>query len=79
MLFSRRDMTKYFGSIDNLSENDLKWRTKDYNAITFEDRYIYNEDYNKYVTKQTLQNLCKRFFKFFHRIIRKYRFVNISK
>ena len=66
MWFSRSDMSKYIGSIYNLSEKDLKWLSKDYNAITFEYWYIYNEDYNKYVTNKTLQNLCrpKRFFKF---------------
>ena len=40
MWFSRRDMTKYVGSIYNLSEKDLKWLSKDYNAITFEYWYI---------------------------------------
>ena len=81
MWFSRRDMTKYFGNIDNLREKDLEWLSKDYNAITFEDWYIYNEEYKKYVANQTLQNLCrpKRFFKYFHRIIRKYKCVNSSK
>lgn len=69
-----------FGNIDNLREKDLSWLSKDYNAITFENWYKYNEEYKKYVTKQALQNLCrpKRFFKFFTRIIGKYKFVNNS-
>lgn len=68
--YSRRDMSKYCENIYNLSEYDLKWLSKDYNALTFEkynkfDKKNYEmitnlENQRKYTPKQFFQYCGKR-------------------
>ena len=73
---SKRDMVKYYNNIDNLSNNDLQWLSKDYDAITFEKWDIFDIKNLIFITKYNQKIVCrpKRFFKFFSRIIKKYKF-----
>ena len=73
---SKRDMVKYYNNIDNLSNNDLQWLSKDYDAITFEKWDIFDIQNLIFITKYNQKIVCrpKRFFKFFSRIIKKYKF-----
>ena len=79
--YSKRDMAKYYGDANNLSENDLNWLSKDYNAVTFEKWDLFNKDYIQFVTELRYQNLCRprRFFKYFKRIIHKYKIYILDK
>jgi hypothetical protein len=72
---SKRDMSKYFGSIKNLNKQDFNWLSKDYYSITFEKWEIF-ENYNlNFVKNIEIQKLSrpKRLFKYYKRIIKKYR------
>lgn len=72
---SKRDMSKYFGSIKNLNKQDFNWLSKDYYSITFEKWEIF-ENYNlNFVKNIEIQKLFrpKRLFKYYKRIIKKYR------
>ena len=72
---SNRHMSKYFESIENLSIRDLNWLSNEYYTITFEkwDKY---ENYNlTFMKNPQIQKLIgpKRLFKYYKRIIKKYR------
>ena len=73
---SKRDMVKYFNNIDNLSNNDLQWLSKDYNAITFEKWDIFDIKNLIFITKYNPKKICrpKMFFKYYSRIMKKYKF-----
>lgn len=73
---SKRDMVRYFNNIDNLSNNDLQWLSKDYNALTFEKWDIFDSKNLIFITKYNPKKKCrpKRFFKYYSRIIKKYKF-----
>ena len=74
MWSSKRNMVHFFGNIDNLIFQDIKWLSKDYYAISFEKWDTFEKNYLKIVTNSELQNKCrpKRFFKYFKRIYKKY-------
>ena len=71
---SKRDMTIFYGNISNMDENDFNWVSKDYDAITFEKRYKFDEQNFKYIKNLEIHKLyrSKKFFKFYKRIIKKY-------
>ena len=73
--FSKRDIVKFFGSIDNLSLNDINWLSKDYYALTFETWIKFNPENLEFIKRPEMQNLCRpnRFFKYYKRIMKKYR------
>ena len=71
---SRRDMTIFYGNINNLDKYDFNWISKDFEAITFEKRYKFDEKAYKYSKYLGIHNSIKAkfFFKFYKRIIKKY-------
>ena len=71
---SRRDMTIFYGNINNLDKYDFNWISKDFEAITFEKRYEFDEKAYKYSKNLGIHNSIKAkfFFKFYKRIIKKY-------
>ena len=68
--YSRRDMSKYTENIYNLSQYDLKWLSKDYNALTFEKYHKFDKrnhemitnlkNQRKYTPKQLFQYIEKK-------------------
>ena len=72
---SKRDMTKYYGKIENLCENDYNWLSKNYYTITFEKWDNFENSNLKFIKNTKIQNFSspKRFFKYFKRIIKKYK------
>ena len=75
--YSKREATEFFGNIENVNENSLIWLSKDYNAISFENWNIFDKENLKFATNQEIQNKIrpKRFFKFFHRIKKKQKYL----
>ena len=72
---SKRDMSKYYGSIEQLSKQDLNWLSKDYYTITFE-KWEKFEIYNlNFIKNPEIQKLSgpKRLFKHLKRIVKKYK------
>ena len=74
---SKREMVKFFGKIDNLCQNDFDWLSKDFNSISFEKWDRFENNYLNYVKSPRIQKLCrpKRFFKYYKRIIKKYKYI----
>ena len=71
---SRRDMTKFFGNLENMNRNDFKWLSKDYYTITFEKWDKFEKKNLEFIKDPKIQKLCrpKRFFKYYKRIIKNY-------
>ena len=74
---SKREMVNFFGKIDNLCQNDFDWLSKDFNSISFEKWDRFENNYLNYVKSPRIQKLCrpKRFFKYYKRIIKKYKYI----
>ena len=72
--FSKRDMVKLFGKLDNLAQNDFIWLAKDYHALTFEKREKFEKKNIYFVKNKEIQKRYrpKRFFKYYKRVIKKY-------
>ena len=75
---SKRDMSRYYGNVDNLSNNEFTWLSKDYDAITFEKRDKFDpKNLNVFNNNIISEKKCRpsRFFKYFTRIMKKYKFL----
>ena len=75
MWHSRRDMTRFCDHIDNLNDNDLRWLSKDYSALTFEKWDKFTKYNLKFIINPKIHKMCrpKTFFKYYKRIFKKYR------
>ena len=71
---SKRDMTNCYQTIDNVDIQDIRWLSKDYHAITFENWDKFNKNIFDFIKKVDFENICrpKRFFKYYKRIMKKF-------
>ena len=63
-LFSLREAKIFYNNSDNLSEEDIKWMSKDYHALTFENYHIFEPEKLKFVKDSKIQKLYKPYFLF---------------
>ena len=57
--FSQREAKTFFGSTENLSEDDINWLSQYYHALSFEKRSVFNEKNLEIVKDRKLQQLYK--------------------
>ena len=75
--FSRRDAFSFFNNSENLNEKDIKWLSKDYDALSFEKWKMFNFSNKKLgiIKNNNIQRLYrpKNFFNNFENIMKKFK------
>ena len=75
---SIRNAKLFLGNPENLNENDILWLSKDYHALSFENRYIFNKTYFSIIKNPDVQKIYrpKDFFANYKYIFRNYKQLN---
>ena len=75
--YSRRDISFFFNSSENLNEKDIKWLSQDYHALSFERWKVFRfiKKNLKIIKNSKIQKLYKpnNFFKIYENISKRYR------
>ena len=73
--FSKRNAKKFIGNSDNLNENDIKWLSISYHALSFEKLSHFEKKFLKFLKDPGIQKLYKpsKFFQDIKNIIKKHK------